>query len=256
MSLTAQRPWLVASVTLVVLVATTYAHNFLAVFPAYRQLHRTAPFYYVESIDRILVVALCVLAVWLMRRAALRDVIHELGLSAPILPAFAFALGVSLPMLIGFAFTRSLTPHLQLLPTLYLTVFSPFVEELESRGFGVRQLQRGTGWPFWVVVWPSAALFGWGHVEQGENLPQMAGLFFLTGSGGVLFAWLVYRWQSLWVPVALHICMNLWWELFSVSKTAIGGWFPFALQSLTILLAILVTLYCKRAKAPAAAPTA
>src|SRR5256885_4163213 len=91
MSLIAQRPWLVASVTLVVLVATTYAHNFLAVFPAYRQLHRTAPFYYIESIDRILVVALCVLAVWLMRRAALREVIHELGLSAPILPAFAFA---------------------------------------------------------------------------------------------------------------------------------------------------------------------
>ena len=242
MSLTAQRPWLVASVTLVVLIATTYTHNLLAVFPAYRQLHRTAPFYYVESIDKILVVALCVLAIWLMRRAALRDVIHELGLSAPILPAFAFALGVSLPMLIGFAFTRSLTPHLRLLPTLYLTVFSPFVEELESRGFGVRQLQRGTSWPFWVVVWPSVVLFGSSHVEQGENLLQMAGLFFLTGSGGLLFAWLVYRWQNLWVPVALHICMNLWWELFSVSKTAIGGWFPFALQSLTILLAILVTL--------------
>ena len=190
-----------------------------------------------------------------MRRAALRDVIHELGVSAPILPAFAFALGVSLPMLIGFAFTRSLTPHLQLLPTLYLTLFSPFVEELESRGFGVRQLQRGTSCPFWVVVWPSAVLFGWSHVEQGENLLQMAGLFFLTGSGGLLFAWLVYRWQNLWVPVALHICMNLWWELFSISKTAIGGWFPFALQSLTILLAIFVTLYCKRAKAPAAAPT-
>ena len=170
MSLIAQRPWLVASVTLVVLVATTYAHNLLAVFPAYRQLHRTAPFYYVESIDQILVVALCVLAVWLMRRAPLREAIHELGLSAPILPAFAFALGVSLPMLIGFGLTRSLTPHLQLLPTLYLTVFSPFVEELESRGFGVRQLQRGTSWPFWVVVWPSAVLFGWSHVERGENL--------------------------------------------------------------------------------------
>ena len=62
------------------------------------------------------------------------------------------------------------------------------------------------------------------------------------------FAWPVYRWQNLWVAVALHICMNLWWELFSVAKTAIGGWFPFMLQNLTMLLAIFITLYWTRSK--------
>jgi len=36
----------------------------------------------------------------------------------------------------------------------------------------------------------------------------------------------------------LRICMKLWWELFSVSRNAVGGWFPLALQGLTILLAI------------------
>jgi len=59
-------------------------------------------------------------------------------------------------------------------------------------------------------------------------------------------AWLVYRWRTLWVAVALHICMNLWWELFSVSKNAVGGWFPFVLQTLAILLAILGTPYFTR----------
>jgi membrane protease YdiL (CAAX protease family) len=249
-----RRLWTVALITIAVLIIATYAHNLLASLGAYRQLHRTAPFYYVESIDKIGEAALCVLAVWLMRRAGPRDVIRELGLSAPILPAIAFALGVSLPMLIGFGLTRSLTPHLEFRSLLFLTVFSPFIEELEFRGFGVRQLQRGTGWPFWVVVWPSAILFGLGHVEKGQGLLEMAGLFLLTGSGGVLVAWLVYRWQNLWVAVALHISLNLWWELFSVSRTAIGGWFPFALQSLTMLLAILVTLYFTRSKVPA--PTA
>jgi CAAX protease family protein len=256
MGMPRHRPWSVAIITVAVLIVATYAHDLLSRLAAYRQLHRTAPFYYVESIDRIVVAALCVLAVWLMRRAGLRDVIRELGLSAPILPAFAFALGVSLPMLIGFALTRSLTPHLQLLPIFFLTVFSPFVEELESRGFGVRQFQRGTGWPFWVVVWPSAVLFGWSHVEQGQSLQEMGELFFLIGSGGVLFAWLVYRWQNLWVPMALHICMNLWWELFSVSRNAVGGWFPFALQTLTMLLAILVTLYFTRSKVEIATQSA
>lgn len=76
----------------------------------------------------------------------------------------------------------------------------------------------------------------------------MAGLFFLTGSGGAIFAWLVHRWQNLWIPVMLHICMNLWWELFSVAKSAIGGWFPFALQTLTMLLAVLVTFYFTRSQ--------
>ncbi len=248
-----RRPWSVALITVAVLIVAIYAHEILSRLTAYRQLHRTAPFYFVESIDKIGGAALCVLAVWLMRRASLRAISRELGLSAPILPALAFAFGVSLPMLIGFAITRSLTPHLQLLPILFLTVFSPFIEELEARGFGVRQLQRGTGWQFWAVVWPSAVLFGLCHVERGQSLQEMAGLFLLTGSGGVLFAWLVYRWQNLWVAVALHVCMNLWWELFSVSRTAIGGWFPFALQTLTMLLAILVTLYCTRPKVLATA---
>jgi membrane protease YdiL (CAAX protease family) len=158
-------------------------------------------------------------------------------------------------MLIGFAVTRSLTPGIGFFPLLFLTVFSPLVEELEFRGFGVRQLQRGTGWPFWVVVWPSALLFGLVHTEKGGSLLERAGLFLLTGVGGVIVAWLVYRWQNLWVAVALHVCINLWWELFSVSKTAIGGWFPFALQTLTILLAVLITLYWTRPKTTAVAPS-
>jgi len=246
----------IAVITVVVLIVTTYAHELLSRLSAYRNLHRSAPFYYVESIDKIGVAFLCILAAWLMRRAGPREVLRELGLSAPVLPAIAFGLGVSLPMLIGFALTRDLTPHLQLLPLLFLTVFSPFVEELQSRGFGVRQFQRGTGWPFWVVVWPSAVLFGWSHVEQGQSLQEMVGLFFLIGSGGLLFAWLVYRWQNLWVPVALHICMNLWWELFSVSRNAIGGWFPFSLQTFTTVLAIFVTIYYTRSKVPARAANA
>ena len=250
------RSWRVALITVAVLIVATYAHQLLSRLAAYRHLHRTAPFYYVESIDKIGAAALCVLAVWLMRRAGLRAISRELGLSAPILPAIAFALGVSLPMLIGFVLTRSLTPHLEILPLLFLTVFSPFIEELEFRGFGVRQLQRGTGWPFWVVVWPSVLLFGWSHVEKGQTLQEMTGLFFITGSGGLLVAWLVHRWQSLWFAVMLHICMNLWWELFSVSRNAIGGWFPFALQAFTMLLAILVTLYLTRSKVEVAPQSA
>src|SRR6266576_4831942 len=91
-------------------------------------------------------------------------------------------------------------------------------------------------------------LFGLGHIEQGQNPLEMAELMLLTGLGAVVFAWLVYRWQSLWFPIALHVCMNLWWELFSVAKSALGGWFPFALQVASILLAIVITLYWTKRK--------
>jgi hypothetical protein len=40
-------------------------------------------------------------------------------------------------------------------------------------------------------------VIGFGHIEQGHTLLEMGGLFFLTGAGGVTFAWLVYQWRSL-----------------------------------------------------------
>jgi membrane protease YdiL (CAAX protease family) len=243
-----RRSWNIAAITVAVLILASYTHEIISRVPRYEWLHSHRPFYVAESLDKIGGTAMCLLAVWWMYRKGPLGISRELGLSAPVLPAIAFALVASLPMLIGFAITRSLTPHIEILPLLFLTILSPLVEEIEFRGFGVRQLQRGTGWSFWVAVWPSALLFGLGHVEQGQSLREMAGLFFLTGAGGVAFAWLVYRWQNLWVAVVLHICMNLWWELFSISKTAIGGWFPFTMQNLTMLLAIFITLYRTRSR--------
>ena len=235
-----------AAITIAVLVTVSFVHEILSRLPAYVRLHGVRPFYIAESIDKVAGACLCLIATWLMARTGPRGVLREVGLAAPTLPAFAFALIASSPMLLGFALTRSLTPHLQLRPLLFLTVLSPLVEEIEFRGFGVLQLKHRTGWSFWIVVWPSALLTGYGHMEQGGTLLESIELFLLLTAGGVTFAWLAQRWQSLWVPVSLHICMNLWWELFSISRSAIGGWFPFMLQNSTILFAIVLTLYAKR----------
>jgi uncharacterized protein len=237
-----------AAITIAVLVTVSYSHEIFSRLPAYVRLHNDKPFYIAESIDKVAGVCLCLITILLTTRAGPRGVLREVGLDAPILPAFAFALIASSPMLLGFALTRSLTPHFQLRPLLFLTVLSPLVEEIEFRGFGVLQLKHQTGWSFWIVVWPSALLTGYGHMEQAGTLLESIELFLLLTSGGVTFAWLAQRWQNLWVPVALHICMNLWWELFSIARSAIGGWFSFMLQTSTILLAILLTLYAKRGR--------
>jgi len=240
--------WGFAAPTLVVLAAVNFLHEFLSHFAAYRGLYERHSFYVPEGIDKLSGVVMCAFAVWILRKVGWQEITCELGLTASPLPALAFALVASSPMLVGFAVTRGVTPHMRTLPILFLTVLSPIVEEIEFRGLGVRNLQRGTGWPFWAIVWPQALLFGWGHVEQGQSFADMVGLMLLTGSGAVVFGWLVYRWQSLWFPIVLHVCMNLWWEVFSVSKTALGGWFPFVLQTVSILFAVGITLYWTKAQ--------
>jgi hypothetical protein len=133
------RPWIIAAVTLAVLTVVNYAHEILSSFSAYLDLHRTYPFYFAESVDKIAGVILCCLAVWLMRRTGLRGICRELGLSNITVTATAFGVGVSLPMLLGFAISRGLTPHIDPLALLFLTVFSPIVLNL---GRGVPSVRR------------------------------------------------------------------------------------------------------------------
>ncbi len=238
-----RNPWVVAAVTVAVLVVVENEHWLLTRMHWYNALHRNYPWFLAESIDKISGAVLCVATIWLLRRNGLRGILDELALATPVLPAIGFALACSGPMLIAFVLTRRFSPSNTFLPLFFMTIFAPIVEEIEYRGFGVRQFQRGTGWPFWLVVWPSAFLFGWGHVEQGTNWQEQLGIFLITGTGAVVVSWLLQRWQNLWFPIMLHIAMNLWWELFSVARTAVGGWFPAVWQILTMVLAIAITLW-------------
>jgi hypothetical protein len=124
------RPWSVAAITVAVLILASNTHVIISRFPGYGWLHSHRPFYVAESIDKIGGTAVCLLAVWLMYRPGLRGISREFGLCAPVFPTVAFALIASSPMLIGFAITRSLTPHIKLLPLLFLTSLSPLVEEI------------------------------------------------------------------------------------------------------------------------------
>src|SRR5215475_3162568 len=156
-------PWVFAVATLAVLATVNFLHEILAHFAAYRALYERHAFYVPEGIDKIGGVIVCGFAVWTLRRVGWRGIACELGLAPSPLPALVFALVASSPMLIGFALTRGVTPHMEPVSLVFLTVLSPIAEEIEFRGLGARNLQRGTGWPFWLIVWPQALLFGWGH---------------------------------------------------------------------------------------------
>jgi hypothetical protein len=105
--------WIFAATALLMLVILNYLHEVLSRFAAYRSLYKDHAFYVPEGIDKIGGIVLCVLAVWVLRRVAWKDIADELGLADPPLPALCYALVASSPMLIGFVLTRSLTPHME-----------------------------------------------------------------------------------------------------------------------------------------------
>jgi hypothetical protein len=44
----------------------------------------------------------------------------------------------------------------------------------------------------------------------------------------------------------LHALMNLWWYIFEVDTTALGGWLANIARLLTIVLSVAVTLLAPR----------
>jgi hypothetical protein len=230
---------------LTVLYALYNAQTWLVHIPAYRHLYRGHPFYVPEGIKTSVQILLCMAAVALLLRKNSRQTFTELGLDRGFTKGLLFGFLATAPFFLGLAITHHMG-KLAWPNIFYLAFFAPFAEELVVRAYGFGQLYRRCGWPVWLAMLLTAALFGWGHVEPGGNFREAAALFLLLGSGGMFFAWFYYRWDSIWFPWTVHALMNFYWELFSVSKTALGGWFPFALQWITILAATFLTLKATR----------
>jgi membrane protease YdiL (CAAX protease family) len=208
----------------------------LSRFDWYRDLYRLFPFYIPESVKTLLGVLLCSI----FARAMFGPGDH-FALGRRSLSGLKFGFLCSLPMLIGFSFTR--TVHIaDPVAVIFLAGLFPLAEEILSRGFAFRLLYHEERWPLWPAVAVVALITGAVHIEKGQTAEQILALFAVTGLGGALFSWLLARWKSLWFPFALHMSMNLWWEVFTVSRTALGGWFAFSLQTACLVVAIIATV--------------
>jgi uncharacterized protein len=104
-------------------------------------------------------------------------------------------------------------------------VLAPIGEELLFRGYAVSRL-REAGWSVRRAILVPGLVFGALHIpgalDSGLGNAAMSGL--VTAMGGVWFGWLFLRWgRSLWVPLAAHAAMNMWWILGQVGPTAGSG---------------------------------
>jgi len=242
-----RQSWQRAILTITVFLLAYNLNDLLRPTGLWRTLRQWS-FFAVIGTRNILQIALCYLGVACVGYAVPKRAARELGLIAPVGRAFVFAALSSLPMLLAFSLSSKLNAKFTLGTLFFLSVLAPFAEEVVFRGYLFGQLYRRAGWSFWPASLIVAILFGLGHSYQmitGKlGIDGLLGVIAITGLGSVFFSWLLVRWQfNLWVPFAIHCLMNLWWELFSVDQTALGGWLANLARLATIALAILLTRY-------------
>ncbi len=177
-----------------------------------------------------------------------RRVLVTVGLNNGFLFGLIFSLGAVSPMLISSAFEGSINDNLDILNLLKNTLFAGFMEEFLFRGFLFGLLFYYLGWGFIPASLVGAFVFGIGHLYQGESLAETIGVFSVTAIGAVWFSWLYVEWnKNLWIPVFLHVFMNLSWILFDVSSNALGGMYSNLFRAITIALTIIITIkYSKK----------
>lgn len=174
---------------------------------------------------------------------------ENLGLNRNIWQAFAFAAVCTLPSFVGFSLFFDLNTEINLNRILVTVVAAAFFEELYFRGFLYGQLFRHTAIGFIASVLLGALLFGLIHLYQSNDAGELVGIFLITFLGAVLFAWAYTEWNyNLWVPIMLHLLMNLAWELFNVSDNALGGVYSNVFRTVTIALIIGLTILYKKRK--------
>lgn len=174
---------------------------------------------------------------------------EKLGLSKGLLVGFVFAFLSTLPMLVAYAIKFGLNKGLSFDTFIINTISAAFFEEIIYRAFLFGMLYRYTRLGFLPAVFLGSLLFGIVHLYQSTDVNELIGIFLLTFLGSVLFAWVYAEWNfNLWSAIFLHCLMNVYWLIFEVDNTALGGTYANIFRFASIFLAILVTLFYKRRK--------
>ena len=172
-----------------------------------------------------------------------KNILKELCLDKNVLIGIAFSLVVVSPMLISSAFIGQVDSDVDVITLLHKTLFAGFMEEVLFRGFLFGILFRKIGWGFIPASILGAIIFAFGHLYQGANTNELIGIFIVTFIGSSWFAWLFIEWkENLWIPIFLHVFMNLSWTLFHVSDNALGDIYTNIFRIITIALTVGTTI--------------
>jgi uncharacterized protein len=173
------------------------------------------------------------------------DALRVWGFTRAPLQSLGMAFVMALPALIGFLVT-SAPKALTAVQIMSRAVLPGVFEEALFRGFLFGVLFKRARWGFVPASLIAALVFGIGHLYQGNDLLSAFGAFAVTALGSLWFSWLYIAWDSLWVPIGLHVLLNLYWELFTNDQTAVGSGLSNLFRGLVIALSIMLTLRLRR----------
>ena len=123
------------------------------------------------------------------------------------------------------------------------TLVAGLSEEILFRGFAFGFLVQLARWRVWPAAILTGAVFGALHIDWGSSIAPQLGWVSFIGLGGVLYAWIHARsgW-NLWIPIALHTAMNLWWAYFDLNATPLGPTGATLARVLCVTLVIVIVL--------------
>jgi membrane protease YdiL (CAAX protease family) len=185
----------------------------------------------------------------LLRRGSWRMALEDLGLTRPAWRGVALALAATLPMAALFAVAPLVIAPASLLGAVLL---GPFAEEVLYRGFLFRQLHQRGRWPMPVAALASGVVFALAHHDDLYNYVMMSFVFgrldtalgwigppmLAAVAGGCIFAWITWRWQSLWPAIVLHAAVNFWWD---IAPAAVGSVVGSVAHGLALVIATVAT---------------
>jgi membrane protease YdiL (CAAX protease family) len=177
-----------------------------------------------EGLLKVLVwVVPSIVVVMAAYRISLPKALEELGLWSNPLVGYGFGLVSALPTLLPATTAVAALSGTRLLADV---VLGPFAEEVLFRGLFFRQLHRRAGRRPLRAMAVSALVFGFAHLtnvvgplDAPQAASQAAALVGTATLGGLLFAWLAYRWDSIWPAVGLHSFLNLSWDATTTTPT-------------------------------------
>ncbi|WP_425459744.1 CPBP family glutamic-type intramembrane protease [Hankyongella ginsenosidimutans] len=109
------------------------------------------------------------------------------------------------------------------------------------------QLYKRAGWSFWPAALTPAATFALSHLYQSQDPAEIAGILAITALGSVVFSYIFIQWGgNIWAPFAGHALLNLYWSVFAVDDTALGGTYANALRFAAIALAVVFCFVAPR----------
>lgn len=177
------------------------------------------------------------------------NILKSLGLSTSLFTAIWTSILFTLPMFIGGLFFFKFNPNIDFQNLIAGTLIAGFMEELYFRGFLFGQIFKKTNLGFIPSILFGALLFAFGHLYQSQDINELVGIFIVTFSGAIFFAWLYVEWKyNLWIPILTHTLMNLSWNLFNVADSALGDLTANIFRALTIIIAIVFTVIYKKRK--------